>query len=265
MFMVSALAARAYRIQLLLLVAWLPACGASSSTETKTPTAGDAKSEKSASSTSTASGAQEAAPASEKVEFPTACAKGGGDVCVPPAAFVKHLCSAPNAASIALALFAKGTPWLRMYLSRNTEAWDASGTAAGSSAQKLSLDEEVLVLAFRPPANTGGMVVSGAGGAYDIVRWDGACASLNADELRKYIPPEPGYASIPWKKLDDELQQKLLEEGRISLKEGEMKKACKGLSRGQTNAACDRAQKSLSKAVVFHVRAGGALPAPKVP
>jgi hypothetical protein len=260
MFMVSDLAAHARCLPMLFLVAWLPACGGTSSTDPKTPGAGDAKSEKPASS---ASASQEGAPATEKVEFPTACAKGGGDVCVPPAAFVKHVCSAPNAASIALALFAKGTPWLRMYLARNTEAWDASG-AAGSSSQSLLLDEEVLVLAYRPPANTGGMIVSGAGGAYDVLRWDGACASLNADELRKYYPPEAGYAPIPWRRLDDELQQKLLEEGRISLKEGEMKKACKGVSRGQANAACDRAQKSLSKAIVHHVRAGGAVPAPKV-
>ena len=151
-----------------------------------------------------------------------------------------------------------------MYLARNTEAWDASGPAAGSSSQKLAYDEEVIVLAFRP-ASTGGMIVSGASGAYDVLRWDGACASLNADELRKWYPPEAGYASIPWRRLDDELQQKLLADGRIALKEGEMKKACKGLSRSQSNPACDRAQKSLSKAVVFYVRAGGAVPPPKIP
>jgi hypothetical protein len=151
-----------------------------------------------------------------------------------------------------------------MYLARDTEAWDASGRA-GSTSTKLSYDEEVLVLAFRPPANTGGMVVSGASGAYDVVRWDGVCASLNADELRKWLPPEPGYAPIPWRRLDDETQQALVADGRISLKEGEMKKACKGLSRGQTNAACDKAQKALSKAVVNYVRAGGAVPTPKVP
>ncbi len=152
-----------------------------------------------------------------------------------------------------------------MYLARDTEAWDASGGAAGSTSTKLAYDEEVLVLAFRPPANTGGMVVSGANGAYDVLRWDGVCASLNADELRKWLPPEQGYAAIPWRKLDDETQAKLLTDGRISLKEGEMKKACKGLSASQSNPACDKARKSLSKAVVGYIRVGGAVPVPKVP
>jgi hypothetical protein len=262
-FVISVPTARAFRTKthVLALVLMVPACGGSSS-NTATPAAGGVGPDKPAAN---ASAKAEAAPVEEKValEFPTACGKKDGDVCVPPVAFTKHICSAPNASSLALAMFAKGTPWLRLYLARDTEAWDASG-GAGSTSTKLAYDEEVLVLAFRPPANTGGMVVSGANGAYDVLRWDGICASLNADELRKWNPPEPGYAAIPWKRLEDEMQQKLLADGRISQKEGEMKKACKGLSRGQTNPACDKAQKSLSKAVVNYIRAGGALPAPKV-
>lgn len=196
------------------------------------------------------------------LSFPTACAKEGSEICVPPASFAKHLCAAPNAAALALALFAKGTPWVRMYLARNTEAWDATGS--GGASMKLAFDEEVLVLAYRP-TKPGGMIVSGADGAYDVLRWDGTCASLAGDEVRKWYPPEPGWAEIPWRKLDDEMQQKLLGDGRISLKEGEMKKACKGLSRTQTNAACEKAQKSLSKAIVAYVRVGGALAEPKMP
>jgi len=247
----------------LALVLVLPACGGSSSTS-NTASSEDVKTDKPASS---AVANPETAPAAEEkpVEFPTKCAKKEGDLCLPPVAFNKHICAAPNASSLVLALFAKGTPWQRMYLARDTEAWDASGGGVGSAATKLAYDEEVLVLAFRPPANTGGMVVSGANGAYDVIRWDGVCASLNADELRKWLPPEPGYAAIPWKKLDDGTQQKLLEDGRISLKEGEMKKACKGVSRGQSTPACDKAQKSLSKAVVNYIRNGGAVPTPKVP
>lgn len=265
-FAISVPAARAglRKTLVLALVLAVPACGGSSS-NTATPASGEVGPEKPAASASAGGGTAPAATEKEAIEFPTACAKKEGDVCVPAPAFAKHLCSAPNASSLALAMFAKGTPWLRLYLARETEAWDASGSAAGSTSTKLAYDEEVLVLAFRPPANTGGMVVSGANGAYDVLRWDGVCASLNADELRKWYPPEPGYAAIPWKKLDDETQQKLLADSRISLKEGEMKKACKGLSRGQTNPACDKAQKSLSKAVVNYVRAGGAVPTPKVP
>lgn len=241
----------------------MPACGGSSSPST-TPASGEVGADKPAAS---ASAHVETAPPEEKVvaEFPTACAPGGkkDDVCAVPPAFAKHLCSAPNASSLALALYARTSPWLRAYLARDTEAWDPSGSAVGAGATQLLRDEEVLILAFHPPANTGGMQVSGANGTYDVVRWDGTCASLNADELRKWLPPEPGYAGIPWRKLDDGTQQKLLEDGRIALKEGEMKKACKGLSRNQTNPACDKAQKSLSKAVVNYIRNGGVVPTPK--
>ena len=248
----------------LMLPAGASACGGSSSKANSTSTSAEVGSDKPAGS---AAAGSESPPVAQSaaVEFPTACVKGAGDICVPPVSFAKHVCSAPNASAISLALFAKGSPWQRMYLARDTEAWDASGGAAGSTSTKLAYDEEVLVLAFRPPANTGGMVVSGANGAYDVLRWDGVCASLNADELRKWLPPEPGYAAIPWRRLDDETQQKLLADGRVSLKEGEMKKACKGLSRSQTTPACDKAQKSLSKAVVNYVRAGGAVPLPKLP
>jgi hypothetical protein len=224
------------------LVLVLPACGGSSSTSNTAASSDDAKTDKPP-ATSASAASPETAPADHEkpAEFPTKCAKKEGDLCLPPVAFNKYICSAPNASSLVLAMFAKGSPWQRMYLARDTEAWDASG-GVGSAATKLAYDEEVLVLAFRPPANTGGMVVSGANGAYDVIRWDGVCASLN-----------------------DGTQQKLLEDGRISLKEGEMKKACKGVSRGQSTPACDRAQKSLSKAVVNYIRNGGAVPTPKVP
>lgn len=265
MVFVPATSARLMNKSILAFVLIFPACGGSSANSTGS--AGGVGPDKPAGS---AAAPVETAPseAKEAVEFPTACAQGGkkdgGDVCVPSPAFAKHVCSAANASSLALALFAKGTPWQRMYLARDTEAWDPSG-GVGSTTTKLAYEEEVLVLAFHPPANTGGMQVSGANGTYDVLRWDGVCASLNADELRKWLPPEPGYAAIPWRRLDDGTQQALVADGRISLKEGEMKKACKGLSRNQTNPACDRAQKSLSKAVVNYVRNGGSVPTPKVP
>src|SRR5262249_49658647 len=111
-----------------------------------------------------------AATAADKPEpeepFPTACSKDGGDTCVPPASFVKKLCAAASP-EMALALFTKGTPWVRGYLARATEAWDASGGA--SSSDKLEFDEEVIILVKRTP-NTGGMIVSGAGGSYDVLR-----------------------------------------------------------------------------------------------
>ncbi|MDI3289630.1 hypothetical protein [Polyangium sp. 15x6] len=199
------------------------------------------------------------APKEESVAFPTACANEGSDLCVPPSAFVQRLCAA-GMPEMALALFAKGTPWVRGYLARATEAWDASG--GPSSSNKLEFEEEVIILVKRAP-NTGGMVVSGAsGGSYDVLRWNGNCASLQAEEIRMRVPPEPLHAEIPWRKLDDDVQKALLEDEKIATRAAEHKKECKGVSAGQTNPKCDKAQKALGKAIVAFVRRGGALPPP---
>src|SRR5262245_55361711 len=52
---------------------------------------------------------------------PTACGSHEGPLCLPATAFVQRLCGSPNP-DVALALFAKGTPWTRGYLRRTTEA-----------------------------------------------------------------------------------------------------------------------------------------------
>ncbi|MRG96416.1 hypothetical protein [Polyangium spumosum] len=198
-------------------------------------------------------------PKEEPVVFPTACSNEGEGICVPPKVFVEKLCAAGKP-ELSLAMFAKGTPWVRGYLARATEAWDASG--GPSSSNKLEFDEEVLILVKRTP-NTGGMVVSGATGSYDVLRWNGSCASLQAEELRMRVPPEPLHAAIPWRKLDDDVQQALLKDEKIATRAAEQKKECKGVSRGQTNTKCEKAQKALGKAIVAFVRRGGALPPPQ--
>jgi hypothetical protein len=197
--------------------------------------------------------------AEPKVEFPTACSNEGGDMCVPPGAFARKVCEV-GSPEMALALFAKGSPWVRGYLARTTEAWDASG--GPSSSDKLMFDEEVLILVRRAPA-AGGMVVSGAsGGSYDVLRWNGKCASLSAEEVRTRVPPEPGYADIPWRRLDDDVQAALQGDEKIATRVADQKKECKGVSAGQANAKCEKAQKAVSKAIVGYVRRGGALPPP---
>jgi len=230
----------------------LAACGGTPPPPKPDPSAGRDK--------PAASAAPAAAPEEPKVEFPTACSKEGGDLCVPPASFVKHLCAA-GLPEMALALFAKGTPQVRGYLARATEAWDASGGSSGSA--KLEFDEEVLILVRRAPA-TGGMVLNGgSGGSYEVLRWDGKCASLTAEEVRTRVPPEPGHADIPWRRLNDDVQEALLKEEKIATLAADQKKECKGVSAGQTSPPkCEKAQKKLSRAIVAYVRRGGALPPP---
>ena len=137
-------------------------------------------------------------------KLPTECAEKG-KYCLPPEAFGKRLCSTVRTfPEVALAMHAKGTPWSRGYLRvKSAEAWYASGGA--SSGDKMVFEEEFILLARRE-ANTGGMQVSGAGGAYDVLRWDGTCASLQDEEVSLTGSSTPKTAKIPWKSLDNKVK-----------------------------------------------------------
>jgi len=234
-----------------LALAALSACGGSPPPPDKTP-----EPAKAAPAPTTAAAEPPAEVKDEGV--PTECSKEGGDICLPPAAFSRRVCQA-GSPEMALVLFAKGTPWVRGYLRRDTEAWDASG--GPSSAGKLKYAEEVLILVKRTP-NTGGMVVSGAGGSYDVLRWDGTCASLQAEEVTTRPIDNPGWADITWRRLDDNFQEALRKDEKIANLAVEQKKECKGVSTGQVSDKCEKAHKALSKAIVRFVRGGGALPPP---
>lgn len=191
-------------------------------------------------------------------QVPTTCEQKD-NVCLPPVAFVKRLCGGFHP-DVALSLFAKGTPFTRAYLTRDTDAWNASGGA--SSGDKLLFDEEVLILYRRVP-ETGGMVVSGAGGGYDVLRWDGTCASLAAEEVRLQVPPKPKFAPIPWKSLDQKTREALQADEKLGKIIAERRKECKGATMGSVSLKCEKVDKQMSLGIVEFVRNGGSLPAPE--
>ncbi len=202
---------------------------------------------------------QQAAPKSAGPEpMPSAC-DSTGDTCTPPRGWVKKLCGGHHP-GVALAMFSKGTPWTRGYLTRNTKAWNASG--GESSDADLAFDEEVIVVASRAP-DTGGMTVSGAGAGYDVLRWDGTCASLSGEELTKRPPPKAKAAKIEWKALDDGIKQALSADAKIGPLDQARRKECRGATMGEVSDKCVKADMALAAAVVDFVRRGGALPLPE--
>jgi len=211
----------------------------------------------------TASAAPTAAPVAEEDKafgkIPSECAEPKGTMCLPPAKFVKRLCGGfyPD---VALAMMGKGTPWQRAYLRvKSVEAWNASGGM--SSAEKIVFEEELLVLAHRE-AKTGGIQVSGAGGSYDVLRWDGTCASLMEGEVAMRGATSPKYAKIPWKNLDEKVRDKLAADDKIGKVYAERRKECKGATMGDVSLKCQKADERLSKVVVEYVRGGGSVPPP---
>ncbi len=189
---------------------------------------------------------------SASASIPTTC-EGGADGCVMAFAAAKKVC-AGGRPEVALALFARGTPWRRAYVAvRQADAF--SGLGGPTSDEKLIFDEELLVLRERKP-DLGGMSVSGVGPSYDMVRWDGTCATLSAGEVTFRKPPKARHAVIPWRNLDDNAKAALMKDGAVSKLATERRKECKGATMGEVSAKCEKADRGLNDAVVEAVRGG---------
>lgn len=195
--------------------------------------------------------------AGESGGIPTECARKG-QICELPKGFVHRLCQDVYP-SVALVLFRGGTPWTRGYLTRKTEAWNAEGGA--SIAGWLQFDEEVILLRERK-ASTGGMQVSGAGGGYQAIRWNGACVTLSTGEVTLREPPSPKAAKVEYKFLDDSIQESLRESDEVTDVYRARRSECKGAMMGAVSKKCETLDKKLSEVIVEHVRSGGPVGTP---
>jgi hypothetical protein len=188
--------------------------------------------------------------------IPTKCAKK--DPCVPPADYVKKLCKS-SYPSVALNFFRGGTPWQRGYLTRRTEAINASGGISGEGY--LEFDEEVIVLQKRKN-DYGGMQVSGAMGGYYVLRWDGTCNDIAGEELTLSKPPQPKAAKIEWRFLEENTQEALRADEKLNEMINARRKECKGASSGEVSKKCVDLDKKLTDTIAKTVRAGIDLPVP---
>jgi hypothetical protein len=108
----------------------------------------------------------------------------------------------------------------------------------------------------------GGMQVSGAGSSYDVLRWDGTCATVSAEEIRFAVPPRPKHAKIPWRILEDATQNAILQNEAVAKVATERKKECKGVTIGAVSDKCEKADKKLNELVFEAVRGGTEVPQP---
>lgn len=237
-------------------------CGGSSPPDAEGP---NSASTAAAPTAETKPAAEQESPAAEEdtAKVPEACAGDDAAACVMPAKFVKRLCSDAYP-DLALMFFVKGTPWRRAYLAVK-EAAPFNGLSGPSSDQKLTFEEELLVLSEKK-VDTGGMQVSGAGSSFDLLRWDGTCVTLSAEEIRFATPPKPKHALIPWRILEDATQNALLQNEAVAKVASERKKECKGATMGTVTAKCEKADRMLNELVADAVRSGTSIPKPsKVP
>ena len=185
-------------------------------------------------------------------QLPKTC-RAQGNFCAVPSDFVERLCE-NKYPDLALVWFAKGTPWTRRYVKPPAlEPHNALGGPAGET--KLVKGEEVLLLQQH---GDGDAKVSD-GVAYDVLRWDGTCASLSEVEMTENVPTQLKNALIGWRYLDVHIQTALFKDSAIEKAQLAATKACKG----STGSACTQAIHNLSAAIASAVRKGIELPAPR--
>jgi hypothetical protein len=184
--------------------------------------------------------------------MPKSCdSKRPDGLCMPPKAFVKNLCSKGASQETALSMFQKSSPWTRLYINRDLDAWYAGKLHAVAS--NLRLDEEVIVLSHG--ASDGGFSV-GSGG-FDVLRWNGDCVSISPEEVSHKAPRDPRRAPIRWQILDATLRDKLLANDSIATAEKSRRKLCKDdLMWGTSSKPCTKAVESLSRAITEAIRRG---------
>ena len=223
----------------------LPSCGGSapSRPEPVTPASG------APAASAPAAGASADPPPAPAPRLPGACADPSSPVCGLPDDFIERLCAKPMQ-DVALSLFAKETPFTRLYLRGKLD--------------ELQFDEEVLALRFHAqPKN--GMVVGSGNGSYDVLRWDGTCSrGVEAEMIARARPPRPKSAHVQWHRIGVRLQDTLIAASepvkRAHAKRG---KECKGAMSGDVSKACENADQALVDAIVDHVRTEGGLPQPE--
>jgi hypothetical protein len=189
--------------------------------------------------------------------IPSECVKQG-ELCLPPSDFAQRVCEG-NYPSVAIVMFEKKAPWTRGYI-RVRQVQQFGSPSGRTTVSELTFAEEVLILRHRS-SKTGGMSVSGSGG-YDVLRWDGSCATLAEDELVTYQPAPPRSAAIVWKYLDAPIQDALLENESIKKARQAHREHCKGVDLGQPTKACERASQRLNDRITVALRQGMELPDP---
>jgi hypothetical protein len=108
---------------------------------------------------------------------------------------------------------------------------------------------------FTTAGNHGGMQVSGSG-SYQVLRWNGTCATLQEGELRMEKPGKVKAAKVQWRFLDSGIQQALRTDQRVTDAYRARKKECKGAHSGDVSKKCVKLDQKLFDLIVSVVRSG---------
>jgi hypothetical protein len=199
------------------------------------------------------------AAADKKPRIPTRCAKGKhrrGE-CLPPPGWVKRLCDDVYP-DVALHMFEPGTPWKRLYMRARAEPVNASG---GSSllGDKMERGEEVIALKRRSE-DEGQIQVGDNNAGYDVLRWNGACATIHDGDFAEDRPSHIVQSKVEWRRLGVPLREHLESQPAISAAYEARRKSCHGFSMGNVSGDCESNDKLLMQEVVRYIQTGPELP-----
>ncbi|HEX3777536.1 MAG TPA: hypothetical protein VHV51_23860 [Polyangiaceae bacterium] len=191
-----------------------------------------------------------------KKGLPDHCARGKHE-CLPPPGWVRRLCDDVYP-DIALAMFKPGSRWQRLYMLARAEPFNASG-GASLLGDKLERGEEVIALKRRD--NNGELQV-GDNAGYDILRWNGACATIHDGDFSRQPPREIMHSKIEWRRLSMDTRKALEAQPEIAAAQDARRKACKGQSIGEVSKDCEVYDRKFMDEIIHYVEDGGKLPAP---
>lgn len=195
-------------------------------------------------------------------KIPTKCSKRKmrGE-CLPPEHWVEKLCDGVYP-DVALHMFRPGTPWQRFYMVARAEPYNASG-GMSLLGEKLEYGEEVIALRRRT-GRTGVQVGDTSG--YDVLRWNGACATIHDGDFTTKPPSVVRHSRVEWRKLSLDIRTALEADPRIAEVYEARRRHCRGATLGRVTKECEEYDIRLVEEVVRHVRSGVELPRPgKVP
>ena len=194
--------------------------------------------------------------AEAKPKIPKKCGRKKGE-CLPPSRWVKRLCDDVYP-DVALHMFGPKTPWKRLYMLSRAEAFNASG-GASLIGEKLEPGEEVI--AVRRRKNDGQFQMGDTEG-YDVLRWNGACATIHDGDFTTDEPNTVKNSKIEWRTLGLDLRLTLEKQPEIAEAYEARRKSCKGLNLGRVSDTCEADDKRLVDEIVRYVRTGKKLPKP---
>jgi hypothetical protein len=195
----------------------------------------------------------------ERRTLPTECAYVR-DLCVPPPEFVDRLCQHvfPD---VAVYMMGPKQPWTHRYV-RVREAQAVNPISGRVGEVGLTFGEEIIVLRYKAGRTEGGIQVSGTE-RYEVLRWDGTCASLEEGEFVEKMPKQQlRYVAPAWQRLGDKYRAVLMENGAVADAAATKETDCKGAGLGRP-PKCHKAIENLNRVVAETVHDGFELPPPE--